>query len=106
MDAIGQSVPVLVVGAGPAGLALGAELKRRGVNFLIIEKGSIGDSWERMPRPLKLVSPRKCNSLSRSDRNRFHPNAQLTRAELLDYLRAYRSEEHTSELQSRFGISY
>jgi len=89
MQATGHHVPVLIIGAGPAGLALGAELKSRGVEFLIVDKGNIGDSWERMPTRLKLVSPWKCNWLSHADRKRFSANAQLTRAEFLDYLRDY-----------------
>jgi thioredoxin reductase len=89
MQAIGQHVPVLIIGAGPAGLALGAELENRGIDCLIVEKGNIANSWERMPQRLKLVSPWKCNWLSRSDRKRFKANAQLTRAEFLDYLRDY-----------------
>jgi hypothetical protein len=89
MRATGQYVPVLIIGAGPAGLSLGAELKDRGIEFLIVDKGNVGDSWERMPPHLKLVSPWKCNWLAWADRKRFKANAQLTREELVDYLRDY-----------------
>ena len=37
-----QHLDVVVVGAGPTGLACGIELKQRGVNTLLIEKGVIG----------------------------------------------------------------
>src|SRR5580765_7496292 len=40
---------VLILGAGPAGLSVGFELQQRGVSFLILEKGCVGDSWKRMP---------------------------------------------------------
>jgi len=38
--------PAVVVGAGPAGLAAGAMLRRRGVDALLIDRGqAVGDSW-------------------------------------------------------------
>ena len=39
---------VLIIGAGQAGLAMGAELKARGLkNFLIVDETSrVGQSWE------------------------------------------------------------
>jgi hypothetical protein len=80
---------VLIIGAGPSGLTLARELQQRGVEFVVLEKGEVGDSWQRMPKSLKLVSPWKCNWLSTSDRNRHGSNDQLTRAEFLDYLRGY-----------------
>jgi putative flavoprotein involved in K+ transport len=41
-----KDVSVLIVGAGPAGLAAGAELKRRGLQPMLIDAASaVGDSW-------------------------------------------------------------
>src|ERR1043165_9279783 len=80
---------VVIIGAGPAGLALGRELQRRRVPFLILEKGRIAESWCRMPNALKLISPWKCNWLERTTRARFSPNAELTRQQYLDYLRDF-----------------
>jgi putative flavoprotein involved in K+ transport len=80
---------VVIIGAGPSGLALGAELRTRGIDFIIVEKGEVGDSWARMPKQLKLVSPWKCNWLTPETCGRFSANAQLTRAEFLDYLRRF-----------------
>lgn len=40
---------VVVVGAGPTGLACGIELKRRGVNALLIEKGCVTNSLYHYP---------------------------------------------------------
>ena len=89
METNGQHAPVLIIGAGPAGLVLGAELRRRKVSFLILEKGSVGESWARMSQALKLVSPWKCNWLSPADKDLFKPNARLSRAEFLEYLCNY-----------------
>src|SRR5258707_14110895 len=40
---------VVVVGAGPTGLACGIELKRRGVSTLLIEKGCVVNSLYHYP---------------------------------------------------------
>ena len=51
--------PVLVVGAGPAGLAVAASLRRRGVESLVVDRGSaVGDSWRRRYDRLHLHTPR------------------------------------------------
>ncbi len=41
---------VLIVGAGPAGLAAGIEAHKRGLEYRILEKGSLVDSIFRFPR--------------------------------------------------------
>lgn len=43
------SVPVLVVGAGPTGLACAIELKRRGVGAIVVEKGCVVNSLFHYP---------------------------------------------------------
>ena len=35
-----NSVPILILGAGPAGLSLAYELSQRGLDYLILEKAS------------------------------------------------------------------
>jgi putative flavoprotein involved in K+ transport len=51
--------PVLVVGAGPAGLAVAASLERRGVDALVVDRGSaVGDSWRARYDRLHLHTPR------------------------------------------------
>lgn len=43
--------PVVILGAGPAGLSVGYELARRGVDFVILEKGAdAGESFSLFPR--------------------------------------------------------
>ncbi len=37
--------PVVVVGAGHAGLAVSAELSSRGIEHVVLERGAVGDSW-------------------------------------------------------------
>ena len=47
MQISSTDVEVLIVGAGPAGLALAAELKRRGKNPLIIDRQAAGANTSR-----------------------------------------------------------
>jgi len=55
---------VLVVGAGPAGLAVAACLRRRGVDVLVVDRGSaVGDSWRARYDRLHLHTPRVQSAL-------------------------------------------
>ena len=93
---------VTVVGAGPAGLALGWELKRRGVSCRILERGrQAGESWCRMPTHLKLVSPWKASALPGPGAGRWGANHEVTRAEYVDYLQTFAREQ---ELPVRAGV--
>ncbi len=50
---------VLVVGAGPAGLAVAACLRARGIEPLVVDRGSsVGDSWRARYDRLHLHTPR------------------------------------------------
>ena len=86
----GAPVEVLIIGGGPAGLSLGVELQRRGVPFLILERGAtVGDSWAKMPRSLKLVSPWKSNSLPGTSTKLFPRHRQISREEFFEYIQQY-----------------
>ena len=80
---------VLILGAGPAGLSVGFELQQRGVSFLILEKGCVGDSWKRMPTHLKLVSPWKANCLRGPNSGCFARHFQASREQFVNYLQHY-----------------
>jgi putative flavoprotein involved in K+ transport len=55
---------VLVVGAGPAGLAVAACLRLRGVDALVVDRGgSAGESWRSRYERLHLHTPRVQSSL-------------------------------------------
>lgn len=50
---------VLVVGAGPAGLAVATCLRRRGIDALVVDRGHVvGESWNRRYERLRLHTPR------------------------------------------------
>lgn len=91
VPAAGAGAPnadVLVVGAGPAGLAVGACLARRGLRPLLLEKGdSPGWSWACHYESLRLHTPRRSSSLPFLP---LPPGATFpSRSEVADYLLAY-----------------
>jgi thioredoxin reductase (NADPH) len=47
---------LLIIGAGPAGLACGIEAKQAGLSYLIIDKGSVVDAIRRFPTNLTFFS--------------------------------------------------
>lgn len=54
----------VIVGAGQSGLAMSAELTRRGIDHLVIEQGRIGESWRsRRWDGLRLLTPNWLNGL-------------------------------------------
>ena len=48
---------VTIVGAGPAGLGVGIILEKLGINYIILEKNSIGSSFRKWPKETRFISP-------------------------------------------------
>jgi cation diffusion facilitator CzcD-associated flavoprotein CzcO len=92
---------VLIIGAGPAGLAVAAELRRRGVSAEIIERnGAIGSSWRSRYDRLRLNTYRRYSTLS-GDRYPPGTPAFPTRDQFVTYLESY-VKRH--DLSVRFGV--
>ena len=80
---------VVVVGAGPAGLASAAELRRAGIKAVVLERaGAVGSSWRGRYDRLRLNSSRPFSKLPRT---RFARGTGIfpTRDEVVSYLEAY-----------------
>jgi putative flavoprotein involved in K+ transport len=86
--------PVIIVGGGQAGLAIGRELSKAKREFLILEAASrIGESWRRRWDSLRLFSTAQHSSLpglAFPDDPRSYP----TKDQVADYLSDYADREH------------
>ena len=85
-----DSVDVLVVGAGQAGLATSYFLARDGVRHVVLERGAIGESW-RSQRwdSFHLNTPNWSNGLPGLGFTGGDPDAFAHRDELVEYLERY-----------------
>jgi hypothetical protein len=91
---------VVVVGAGPAGLAAGAELRRLGVGSVVVEQAdAIAASWRARYDRLRLNTPRWTSTLPGS---RYPRGADLfpSRDEVVSYFEEY---ARRNQLDIRLG---
>jgi putative flavoprotein involved in K+ transport len=80
---------VIVIGAGQAGLAVGYHLRRRGLDFVILDGADrIGDAWRRRWDSLRLFSPAKLDGLP-GLRFPAPGNSFPTKDAMADYLESY-----------------
>jgi putative flavoprotein involved in K+ transport len=96
-----QEPAVVVVGAGPAGLATAAMLERRGVPALVIERSSeVASSWRSRYDSLILNTPRLTSTLPGYRIPRRY-GRWPSRDAIVEYLEEYARRE---ELRIEFGI--
>jgi putative flavoprotein involved in K+ transport len=84
-----QRFDVIVIGGGQAGLSVGHHLKKRGIDFVILDASArIGDVWRARWDSLRLFSPARYDGL---DGMHFPgpPGAFPTKDEMADYLESY-----------------
>jgi cation diffusion facilitator CzcD-associated flavoprotein CzcO len=85
---------VLIVGAGPAGLAVAACLARRRIEHVVIEQGACAaDSWDRYYDRLRLHTVRRLSGLPYQPMPARYPR-YVTRDQFSAYLRAYAGRFH------------
>ncbi|HEV2458526.1 MAG TPA: NAD(P)-binding domain-containing protein [Ktedonobacterales bacterium] len=84
-----ESVDVVVIGGGQAGLASGYYLRRMGVDFVILDASQrIGDSWRQRWDSLQLFTPARYDRLPGMPFPAA-PDSFPTKDEMADYLEAY-----------------
>jgi cation diffusion facilitator CzcD-associated flavoprotein CzcO len=96
--------PVLVIGAGPAGLATAAELARRGVPYRLFERGpSLGTSWLNAYDSLCLHTGRHMSTLPGHGYQKGTPLFP-TRDQFVAYLCEY-ADRHGLRIETSSDVS-
>lgn len=85
----GLHCQTIVIGAGPAGLAVAACLMRAGSSCLVLEQGNdVGETWQRHYERLHLHTDKAHSALPYVPFPRDYPRYP-SRLQVIDYLRAY-----------------
>jgi len=82
-------VEVVIVGAGPAGLAVSRELTQAGVAHVVLEKGRVGQTWRGWWDSFCLVTPNWSLQLPGHPYDQQDPDGFMLRDEVVAYLERY-----------------
>ncbi|PJK00504.1 hypothetical protein CO641_00490 [Lysobacteraceae bacterium NML91-0213] len=77
---------IAIIGAGPAGIALGTALDRKNTTYTIFEQDRVGSTWRSVPRDLKVLSPWWTNVLTARDLLRQSPLSKVPSETYLRHL--------------------
>jgi putative flavoprotein involved in K+ transport len=84
-----ETLDVLIIGGGQAGLAISYQLREVGLHYLIVERNSrLGESWRQRFDSLELFTPRNYSALPGLPLA-GDPDGYPTKDEIADYLEAY-----------------
>jgi putative flavoprotein involved in K+ transport len=86
-----SGLPVVVIGAGQAGLAVSYELTLRGIEHVVLERARIGQTWRRLWDSFCLVTPNWTMSLPGAAYAGADPEGFVPRDEVVRYLQRYAS---------------
>lgn len=84
-----ESVDVVVIGGGQAGLATSHELTRGGVDHVVLERGRVGESWRGRWDSFCLVTPNWTVQLPGRHYDGDDPDGFMPRDEIVAYLERY-----------------
>src|SRR3982751_2061202 len=91
----------IIVGAGPAGLAVGAALRHKNVSFEILERNdSVGSSWRHHYDRLHLHTPKRHSALPFMPHPKTFPRYP-SRDQVVGYLDGY---ARAFDLRPEFGV--
>jgi thioredoxin reductase (NADPH) len=103
--------PIIIIGGGPIGLACGLEAKKAGLDYIILEKGSLVNSLYNYPANMTFFSTSERLEIGAVPF--VSNNAKPTRAEALEYYRRVTTSHHLKvnlfeevlEVNSRFPVT-
>ena len=84
--------PIIIIGGGPIGLACGLEAKKAGLDYIILEKGSLVNSLYNYPANMTFFSTSE--RLEIGGVPFVSKNTKPTRAEALEYYRLVTTSHH------------
>ena len=84
-----ESIEVVVVGAGQAGLATSHELTRAGVSHLVLERGRIAETWRKRWDSFCLVTPNWTVQLPGGAYDGDDPDGFMPRDEIVAFFERY-----------------
>lgn len=98
-----KDAPIIILGAGPAGLSLAHELGRRGLDYLVLEKASeVGNTFYSMTDSTE-YGPWLNNTLPGSPAPLSKLFSRTTRSEYARYLSHYR-HQHDLKVQTNTSV--
>src|SRR5688572_17654044 len=86
-----EADPVVVVGAGPAGLAVSYEPQQLGIDHVVLERGRVAQSWRDRWESFCLVTPNWYVQLPGGEYAGDDPNGFMARDEVVAHLERYAS---------------
>jgi putative flavoprotein involved in K+ transport len=84
-----RRIHTTIIGGGQAGLALSRCLADRGVEHVVLERGSVGERWRTRHRSLRLLTPNWLSRLPGWTYDGGDPDGFMTMPEVTGYLERY-----------------
>lgn len=84
-----DKAPAVIVGAGPAGLAASHQLRRVGIDHIVVERGRVGQSWRDRWDSFCLVTPNWYVQLPGGEYAGEDPDGFMSRDEVVTHLERY-----------------
>jgi putative flavoprotein involved in K+ transport len=84
-----EHIPVVVVGAGQAGLSVSYGLTHAGLEHAVLERNRIGESWRRRWESFCLVTPNWTVQLPGGDYESEAPDGFMPRDDIVGHLESY-----------------
>jgi putative flavoprotein involved in K+ transport len=91
MAEVSSGSPVVVIGAGQAGLAVSYELTARDIDHVVLERDRIGQTWRGLWDSFCLVTPNWSMNLPGAAYSGDDPEGFVPRDEIVRYLQQYAS---------------
>jgi putative flavoprotein involved in K+ transport len=84
-----EQLDLVVIGAGPAGLAMSRELDRRGLEHVVLERGRVGETWRGRWESFCLVTPNWSMQLPDQPYDGEDSDGFDSRDEIVEFLERY-----------------